>query len=66
MKLNIPAKYRKDIELATDLLKNEGCKNIYLFGSLITGKIHENSDIDIGIKGLPKGSAWHQSPNFPE
>jgi len=22
---------------------------------LVTGKIHENSDIDIGIKGLPKG-----------
>ncbi|MCL1931006.1 MAG: nucleotidyltransferase domain-containing protein, partial [Treponema sp.] len=23
------------------------------FGSLVTGKIHQNSDIDIGIKGLP-------------
>jgi predicted nucleotidyltransferase len=49
---NIPVKYQEDIEKATDLLKNEGCKNIYLFGSLITGKIHENSDIDIGIRGL--------------
>jgi len=26
-----------------------------LFGSLVTGKIHDKSDIDIGIKGLPKG-----------
>jgi predicted nucleotidyltransferase len=49
----IPVKYQEDIEKATNLLKNEGCKNIYLFGSLITGKIHENSDIDIGISGLP-------------
>jgi predicted nucleotidyltransferase len=49
----IPVKYQEDIEKATKLLKNEGCKNIYLFGSLITGKIHENSDIDIGISGLP-------------
>ena len=55
MELNIPTKYRKDIEIATDLLKNEGCQSVYLFGSLVTGKNHDESDIDIGIKGLPKG-----------
>jgi predicted nucleotidyltransferase len=55
MELNIPAKYRKDIEIATNLLKNEGCQSIFLFGSLVTGKTHDDSDIDIGIKGLPKG-----------
>ena len=53
MELNIPSKYQKDIDIATDFLKNEGCQSIYLFGSLVTGKIHQNSDIDIGIKGLP-------------
>jgi len=52
MELNIPVKYRQDIENATKLLKNEGCKAVFLFGSLVTGKIHDNSDIDIGIKGL--------------
>jgi predicted nucleotidyltransferase len=55
MEYKIPDKYQKDIEYATNLLKNEGCQSIYLFGSLVTGNIHENSDIDIGIKGLPKG-----------
>jgi predicted nucleotidyltransferase len=55
MKLNIPPKYQKDIGIAMNLLKNEGCQSIYLFGSLVTGKIHDESDIDIGIKGLPKG-----------
>jgi predicted nucleotidyltransferase len=55
MKLNIPLKYRQDIENATNLLKNEGCQSIFLFGSLVTGKIQDDSDIDIGIKGLPKG-----------
>jgi predicted nucleotidyltransferase len=55
MELNIPSKYRKDIEIATNLLKNEGCQSIFLFGSLVTGKIHDNSDIDIGINGLPQG-----------
>jgi predicted nucleotidyltransferase len=55
MELNIPQKYRNDIEIATDLLKREGCQSIYLFGSLVTGKNHDESDIDIGIRGLPKG-----------
>ena len=49
----IPIKYREDIRKATNLLKNEGCRNVFLFGSLVKGKIHENSDIDIGISGLP-------------
>ena len=53
MELNIPIKYKKDIEIAANFLKNEGCQSIYLFGSMVTGKIHLNSDIDIGIKGLP-------------
>jgi predicted nucleotidyltransferase len=49
----IPVKYREDIKKAANLLKNEGCKAVFLFGSMVTGKIHQNSDIDIGIKGLP-------------
>ena len=49
----ITEKYRDDIKKAAILLKNEGCKAIFLFGSLVTGKIHTNSDIDIGISGLP-------------
>jgi len=55
MEHNIPIGYQKDIEIAANLLKNEGCHSVYLFGSMVTGKIHENSDIDIGIKGLPPG-----------
>ena len=35
-----------------DILKNEGCKEIFLFGSHVTGRATENSDIDIGVKGL--------------
>jgi predicted nucleotidyltransferase len=59
MELNIPLKYKKDIEVATNLLKNEGCKSVYLFGSMVTGKIHQNSDIDLGIKGLPPEKFFH-------
>jgi predicted nucleotidyltransferase len=49
----IPQKYQEDIKKATEFLKNEGCKTVFLFGSMVTGKIRENSDIDLGIKGLP-------------
>ena len=49
----IPKKYQEDIKKAVIILKNEGCKAVYLFGSMITGKIHQYSDIDIGITGLP-------------
>jgi len=55
MELNIPSKYHQDIEKAVNLLKKEGCEAVFLFGSLVTGKIRDGSDIDIGIKGLPKG-----------
>ena len=49
----IPEKYQEDIRKANFFLKNEGCKSVFLFGSLVTGNIHDSSDIDIGIKGLP-------------
>ena len=35
----IPDKYQKDIEIATNLLQKEGCHSIYLFGSMVTGNI---------------------------
>jgi predicted nucleotidyltransferase len=49
----IPENYQEDIKKASKLLRDEGCKTIYLFGSMVTGKFHKNSDIDIGISGLP-------------
>jgi len=49
---NIPEKYRPDIEKAAFCLKEEGCTGIYIFGSIVTGKYNDTSDIDLGIKGL--------------
>ena len=54
----IPQKYESDIKKASNFLKNEGCKSIYLFGSMVTGKIHDDSDIDIGVKGFPPEKFW--------
>jgi len=50
---SLPDRYKEDIQKTIVILKKEGCKEIYLFGSLVTGKYHDKSDIDIGIKGLP-------------
>jgi len=42
------------ISLASNILKNAGCAEVYLFGSQATGRANANSDIDLGVKGLPQ------------
>jgi predicted nucleotidyltransferase len=48
----VPAAYRSDIEKAIHILTAEGCKEIYLFGSLANGQPSPKSDIDLAVKGL--------------
>lgn len=55
MKLQIPEIYQKDVGRAAEILKTAGCTEIFLFGSLATGKVRENSDIDLAIRGCPRG-----------
>jgi predicted nucleotidyltransferase len=51
----IPTLFKKDIERAIEILRKEGCAEIFLFGSLLGG--HEStSDIDIAIRGCPEGA----------
>lgn len=40
------------LSTATTILKDAGCTDIYLFGSQARGVANENSDIDLGVKGL--------------
>jgi len=51
----IPDSFKTDIEKAIVILKKAGCKEIFIFGSLVQGKVNMDSDIDIAIKGCPKG-----------
>ena len=44
---------RRDIETAARILKEEGAKEVYLFGSAATGKPRPESDIDLAVRGLP-------------
>jgi predicted nucleotidyltransferase len=52
----IPTSYRRDIEKAIKILLDEGCQEIYLFGSVVEGPVSPESDIDIAVKGIPSGS----------
>ena len=52
----LPEQIRKEISLAADILMKEGCREVYLFGSLASGSYTEKSDIDIATVGLPKQS----------
>ena len=54
----IPQAYREDIDKAIKILKAEGCTEVYLFGSLAEGRFNEGSDIDLAVKGCPKGKYY--------
>lgn len=50
--VNLPSSYQKDIKKATQILKENGAKEVFIFGSIANGKFNENSDIDIAVRGL--------------
>ena len=51
--------FKQDIERAVRILKDEGCTEIYLFGSVATGETHARSDIDLAVRGCPTGRFFH-------
>jgi len=44
---------RKAIEAAAAALKEFGAQEVYVFGSAVDGTLHEDSDIDLAVSGLP-------------
>ncbi len=54
-KLQIPKGYEDDMRRAIAILKEAGCTHIFLFGSLTSGKVRPGSDIDLAVRGCPKG-----------
>ena len=51
---------------ATEILKNAGCSEVYLFGSQATGKANENLDVDLGVRGLGNASFFGLLKNVGE
>ena len=56
--LNLPLTYQEDIKKAIKILKENGAKEVYIFGSIANGKFNENSDIDIAIRGLKESEFY--------
>lgn len=48
----LPNSYQEDIKKATNILKENGAKEVFIFGSIANGKFNEHSDIDIAVRGL--------------
>jgi len=55
----VPEVFQKDIDRAVRILKEEGCSEIFLFGSGAEGKTRDGSDIDLAIRGCPPGHFFH-------
>ena len=55
----VPAAFQSDIERAVRILKEEGCGEVYLFGSLAEGHLRDGSDIDLAVRGCPTGKFFH-------
>lgn len=49
----IPQEYQNDLKQAIKILRNGGCAEVYLFGSIASGKHHQRSDIDLAVRGCP-------------
>jgi predicted nucleotidyltransferase len=58
-KVQLPEIYQRDVSRAVEILKEAGCTQVFLFGSLATGEVQETSDIDLAVRGCPKGRFFH-------
>ncbi len=52
--LALPDELKRDVSLAADILKENGCTEVYLLGSVANGSYTASSDIDLAAVGLPK------------
>jgi len=52
----LPKSYQTNIIRAVEILKQGGCTEVFLFGSLAAGKFTDQSDIDLAVRGCPPGN----------
>jgi len=52
--LRLPEDLNRDISIAAEILLENGCKEVYVFGSVAKGSFTAESDIDLAAVGLPK------------
>ena len=47
---------REDVRRAVQILREGGCTEVFVFGSAASGEVREDSDIDLAVRGCPRGS----------
>jgi predicted nucleotidyltransferase len=52
---SLPEGLRRDVSRAAEILKEEGCSDVFIFGSTATGNLRADSDIDLAVRGCPRG-----------
>ena len=57
--LRISKIFQKDIQKAVTILKDAGCSEVFLFGSITSGEVREKSDIDLAVRGCPQEKFFH-------
>ncbi|MDA0836831.1 MAG: nucleotidyltransferase domain-containing protein [Planctomycetota bacterium] len=57
--MEFPEILQSSLDQAVEILKEEGCAEVYLFGSIAEGKASAASDIDLAVRGCPKGAFFH-------
>ena len=55
----MPEGYERDVRRAVEILTSDGCTGVYLFGSLASGRVQARSDIDLAVRGCPRGKFFH-------
>ena len=57
--LTLPPSYKRDLQRAVEIVHGFGCTEVYIFGSLAKGSVGKRSDIDLAIRGCPKGEFFN-------
>jgi predicted nucleotidyltransferase len=50
--VKLDSRFSDDIEKAVSYLKEIGCAEIYIFGSIAKGTADDTSDLDIAVRGI--------------
>ena len=50
---SIPDEYRADVDRAVEICKEEGCRDVFIFGSVAAGQNRPRSNLDIAVRGCP-------------